>query len=40
MAVPPAVDEPTAHVAQLLAPAARYWESPPHGVCMLLPSLE
>ena len=38
MAVPPAVDEPTAHVAQLLAPAALNLESAPHCVCMLLPS--
>ena len=40
VAVPPAVDEPTAHVAQLLAPAALNLESAPHCVCMLLPSHE
>ena len=40
MAVPPAVDEPAAHVVQLLAPAALYLESAPHGVCVLLPSHE
>ena len=37
MAVPPAVDEPAAHVAQLLAPAALNLESPPHAEHALLP---
>ena len=40
MAVPPAVDEPIAHVAQLLSPAALNLESAPHCVCVLLPSHE
>jgi hypothetical protein len=36
--VPPAVNEPATHVAQLLAPAALYLESAPHCACVLLPS--
>jgi hypothetical protein len=36
--VPPAVNEPTAHVAQVLTPVALYLESAPHFVCVLLPS--
>jgi hypothetical protein len=39
-AVPPAVNEPASHVAQLLASAALTMESAPHCVCMLLPSHE
>ena len=35
--MPLAVDEPAAHVAQLLAPAALYLESPPHAEHKLLP---
>jgi hypothetical protein len=40
IAVPPAVDDPEPHVAQLLAPLALNLESPPHGVCVLPPSHE
>ena len=40
LAEPPAEDEPTAHVVQLLAPAALNLESAPHCVCVLLPSHE